>query len=110
MLDSFAQTGSTRGARKRVSTSIAVSTLVYLVGGGSVVAATAVVAGPQSDLDELIEVEFAAEPEMEAAPPPPPPVEVQKARPRPRAQLVAPDAMPNARPEESDGALAAINP
>lgn len=111
MLDDFK---ASRGGTGRWGASLVASAVLYGAVGAGVVAASSVAHHALVE-DELVQVEFAPLPEAELPPPPPPsPPPVATPRPeapparlgRPRPELAMPDAIPEARPAESDRALA----
>jgi protein TonB len=103
--------------RGRMGLSLALSALVYVGLAALLATAVATAHAVVREREREVDVEFASlppappAPEPEVAPPPPPPPP-----PRPRTQrtnrpaarrdsMAAPDAIPDARPEESDGNL-----
>lgn len=117
MFEDFAETRPRGGSGKRFGASLVASVVVFSVLGGAALAVSATV-GTAVYREELRQVAFApppsreevkAAPPPEPEPPPPPPSKRAKTDRRrvERDELAAPDAIPDARPDEAEGELVA---
>jgi len=116
VFNDFDQDADKEEGRGRRAASLAISGLVFLLLGSALAATMATVRAMQphrADRDVTFEELPIAAPEPEEAPPPPPPPPVRRAPNEPVGQRPVldgpPSGIPDERPEEAEGELAAVN-
>ena len=117
MFNDFDQDADKEEGRGRRAASLAISGLVFLLLGSALAATMATVRAMQPNRPDrdvtFEELPMAAPEPEEAPPPPPPPPPVRRAPNEPVGQRPVldgpPSGIPDERPEEADGELAAVN-